>query len=561
MSELQPGQDSPPTVILGDDDAVFLRWAGYYALDGAFVLRHALLAEQGHLLAEEPGPGDAIDPDREAIRPDRTDVARFWDWLGDPEQLLGRVYFRDSRRGVPLTIDQIRKGLAELLARRWFTPEAYSVYMLRWLENLCVHAERRGLLADDSLAALRRDRWMVQGLRPSEELGAVRRSATFADETRAIAREQFLEHGRCLLLVRAGSTDKFLRGYTEDVSQLLEGVPDGDVLVRAADQALKESDPEREAILFEALPGESRLYLLTPGEVILLGRALNRKPSWIQRPLTVHEDDRSGREASPATKLDEGYLSRFVRWVPEACLNGAIVKIQAALAEAGGLHTRETKDDTWATFRPEGADLARIEEWAADPGLLNGRVFYLDSRRGTALTEEQIRKGIADMLARTWFTAEGLSVYALRWLECLVAFLEERRLLAPIADAAPLAAIRRDRWMVDGLPPDPRAAEKFGVHTPTAHIRARAMDTAGKEGRGIVLLDQRDDPVFIYMSLRDLQDNWGPDPDREGLLTHCERLLASYDPAREAVVLERREDRDWLYVLPPLGPDPFTAAP
>lgn len=111
----------------------------------------------------------------------------------------------------------------------------------------------------------------------------------------------------------------------------------------------------------------------------------------------------------------------------------------------------------WETMRPDDTDVFRIRCWSRTPELLVGRVVYRDSRRGTPLTLEQVRKGFDDFFSGVTFSPEALAVYLLRWLENMWQFAVELGvdLDAEAEQGGPLASIAKYAWMLEGLPPDP----------------------------------------------------------------------------------------------------------
>jgi hypothetical protein len=142
------------------------------SLDGPLIAGEAAIAELGALrdftLPEAP-PEDQM---WELMRPDDVDFDRVRSWADTPELLVGRVVYWDSRRGMELTPEEIRKGLADLLSGITFSPEAFSVYMLRWLENQWQLAMDVGLdvvaeyEAGTPLGAIAKYAWMLDGLPP-----------------------------------------------------------------------------------------------------------------------------------------------------------------------------------------------------------------------------------------------------------------------------------------------------------------------------------------------------------------------------------------------------------
>ncbi|MBK9374003.1 MAG: hypothetical protein IPN03_09805 [Holophagales bacterium] len=141
-------------------------------LDGPLIVGEAEIARIGgrrNFSLPQAPPADCL---WEVMRPDDLDVARIRAWSERPEMLVGRILYWDSRRGTELSLGEIRRGFDDFFSGIHFSPEAFSVYMLRWLENqwqlsmeigVDLEAER---LAGTPLGTIAKYSWMLEGLPP-----------------------------------------------------------------------------------------------------------------------------------------------------------------------------------------------------------------------------------------------------------------------------------------------------------------------------------------------------------------------------------------------------------
>lgn len=140
-------------------------------LDGPLMRLNAAISEMGVRRDYSRPSGPPGDIHWELFRPDESDLARFGGWQANPGELVGRVQYWDSRRGQLLTLDQIELGLCDLVFDpRQFSPEAFSVFMLRWIETQLRYAELCGIDLDAEaemgtpLGTIRKYAWMAEGL-------------------------------------------------------------------------------------------------------------------------------------------------------------------------------------------------------------------------------------------------------------------------------------------------------------------------------------------------------------------------------------------------------------
>jgi hypothetical protein len=79
-------------------------------------------------------------------------------------------------------------------------------------------------------------------------------------------------------------------------------------------------------------------------------------------------------------------------------------------------------------------------------------------------------------------------------------------------------------------------------------IVIRAKEAFQKYGRGFLLmLDDHENPR--YGSLPELEKRLGDDPDAKALIQSAVTALESYDPEREAVVIDSRPDGIFAMVV------------